>query len=65
MELAKLRSALSHLRFFKINIKNNCQNVCAFNVHALQCGVTEAEVIRTMCTEFMIHYFSSFRQGPG
>lgn len=41
MELAKLRSALSHLRFFKINIKNNCQNVCALNVHAIQCGVKE------------------------
>lgn len=50
MELAKLWSALSHLHFFKINIKNNCQNVCAFNVHALQCGIIEAEVIRTMCS---------------
>ena len=50
MELVKLWSALSHLHFFKINIKNPCQNVCAVNVHALQCGTIEGEVIRTMCS---------------
>lgn len=41
MELAKLRSSLSYLDIFKINVENNYQNVCVCDVCVSHHVITE------------------------